>query len=701
LTDAEEKQAPPAFGELSPDRRYTVYSEDGDIFLYDRDTAQKRQLTATNDTERDPRFSTDGKTIYFTRDDNVFALSLVDATLRQLTDIRSGSPPVPPTENPGTSQSALKATEQELFETVRERTKQRMEAEAKRKKEETRKPFYLPTGQSVESLHVSPDGSMVAVDIYESNHGERNTIVPRYITETGYVEDRPGRSNVGDPQSHSRFALLKVATGEVTWIEFTPPEIKAIGIKPGPRRLSWMNWQWSDNGKHAVVMAHADDNKDVWIFGIDAATAKSTLLVQKHDDAWVSGPDWWQSGFLPDNQHVYYLSEQDGYAHLYTVSVDGGPSTQLTKGNFEVYDVQLSPDKTRFYFGASLPTPTERYLYSLPVDGGTPTRITRISGGWDDSFVVSPDDRNLALIRSEANRPPELFITPNRPNPDVGPNAGKDAIQITHSPTAEWLSYPWSVPTIVSYPARDGKMVPARLYKPAKWKPGGPAIVFVHGAGYLQNVDNWWSHYFREYMFHHLLKERGYLVLDVDYRGSAGLGRDWRTGIYRHMGGKDLDDVVDGAKWIVKTYGVDPKRIGIYGGSYGGFLTLMALFTAPDVFASGAALRPVTDWAHYNHGYTAEILNEPQNDPEAYRRSSPLFFAEGLKGSLLICHGMVDDNVHFQDSVRLVQRLIELRKENWELAAFPVESHSFTEPSSWADEYRRILKLFDSTLRRP
>jgi len=119
---------------------------------------------------------------------------------------------------------------------------------------------------------------------------------------------------------------------------------------------------------------------------------------------------------------------------------------------------------------------------------------------------------------------------------------------------------------------------------------------------------------------------------------------------------------VDAARYLVSQHGVDPKRIGVYGGSYGGFITLMAMFTQPDVFAAGAALRPVSDWALYNHGYTSDILNVPQTDPEAYRKSSPIYFARGLKGALLICHGMVDTNVEFQDTVRLVQKLIELRK---------------------------------------
>jgi dipeptidyl aminopeptidase/acylaminoacyl peptidase len=126
----------------------------------------------------------------------------------------------------------------------------------------------------------------------------------------------------------------------------------------------------------------------------------------------------------------------------------------------------------------------------------------------------------------------------------------------------------------------------------------------------------------------------------------------------------------------------------------------MAMFTEPDVFAAGAALRSVTDWAHYNHPYTANILNTPVEDSIAYRKSSPIYYAEGLKGALLICHGMIDTNVHFQDVVRLAQRLIELKKENWEMAVYPLEDHGFVEPSSWTDEYRRILKLFEDNLKK-
>jgi dipeptidyl aminopeptidase/acylaminoacyl peptidase len=303
----------------------------------------------------------------------------------------------------------------------------------------------------------------------------------------------------------------------------------------------------------------------------------------------------------------------------------------------------------------------------------------------------------MALVHDVSNRPPELFVADAR--------KAMEMTQVTTSPTAEWSSFPWIKPEIIRFRAEDGTMVPARIYRPRDMgaRANGAGVVFVHGAGYLHNVHDYWSSYSREYMFNHFLAANGYTVLDVDYRGSAGYGRDWRTAIYRWMGGKDLSDQVDGVKYLVANEGVDAKRVGLYGGSYGGFITLMGLFTAGETFKSGAALRSVTDWAHYNHGYTSDILNLPQNDEEAYRKSSPIYFAENFRPDqhLLMLHGMVDTNVHFSDIVRLSQRLIELGKENWELAVYPVEDHAFVEPSSWTDEYRRIFELFERTLSRP
>jgi dipeptidyl aminopeptidase/acylaminoacyl peptidase len=224
-------------------------------------------------------------------------------------------------------------------------------------------------------------------------------------------------------------------------------------------------------------------------------------------------------------------------------------------------------------------------------------------------------------------------------------------------------------------------------------------VIFIHGAGYLQNVHLRYPYYFREQLFNNLLVQNGYVVLDIDYRASAGYGRDWRAAIYRQMGHPEIDDLLDGKKWLAEQAAVDPQRVGLYGGSYGGFMTLMALFRAPGEFAAGAALRPVTDWMQYDHNYTSAILNDPQIDPIAYARSSPIEFAGGLRDALLICHGVIDDNVLFEDSMRLYQRLIELHKDDFAISPYPLDRHAFSNADSWLDEYKRIYRLFETHLK--
>jgi len=717
LTDEEVKQSPPANGELSKDKTKTVFSEDGDIFIYDHIKNARRQVTKTTDAETNPHFTFDQKRIYFTRQNNLYVMGLEDGSLEQLTDIRSGAAPSA-TPKGTDSQEYLKKEERALIDAVRERAEQRVEQEKKQKEREKRKSVNIPIGRNVTNLQLAPNGKYVVATVSEPPSGAKNIIVPNYVTESAYTEDISGRTKVGDVQGRTRLMIIDVETGESKNVDHgqklvTVPqtqttektqgegaETKAVGgaqltaAKPNDRDVQLSQLQWSDDGSNAVLMARAADNKDRWIMLLDPATGKTKVLANIHDDAWVDGPGANTLGWLPDNLHVYFESERDGWSHLYSVSIDGGAPTQLTSGQFEVSDVKLSQDKTKFYFTSSEGSLFERHLYSMATSGGARTRITTMSG--DNQADISPDEKTLAVVRSYSNKPPELYLQ------KFGEAQGSTVAgipQVTTSPIPEFFTHDWIDPRLVSFKARDGATVWARLYISSNHKPGGPAVLFVHGAGYLQNVHRWWSSYYREYMFNHLLMERGFVVLDIDYRGSAGYGRDWRTGIYRHMGGKDLTDHVDAVNYLVKEFGVDAKRVGLYGGSYGGFITLMAMFTQPDVFAAGAALRPVTDWAHYNNIYTSNILNLPQSDTEAYKRSSPIYFANGLKGALLICHGMVDVNVNFQDTVRLVEKLIELRKENWEVAPYPVEDHGFEREDSWADEYKRILKLFVVNLK--
>ncbi|MCB0643816.1 MAG: S9 family peptidase, partial [Phaeodactylibacter sp.] len=452
---------------------------------------------------------------------------------------------------------------------------------------------------------------------------------------------------------------------------------------------------FSTSGK-ALFELKALYNKDRWIALLDPAGGELQALETQHDDAWIGGPGivGWNSvsgtlGWMPDDKTIYFQSVETGFSHLYLLNTRTGDKRGLTNGKFEILSAELARNGEHFYIRSNKESPHEQHFYHLEVKSGKMKRLTDAPGNYE--VRVSPDEAQLAIRYSSSNQPWELFLMPNQP--------GAEAVQVTQSTTEAFRAYDWRVPEIVYFEAADGAEVPARIYRPDNPAAKGPAVIFVHGAGYLQNVHRWWSSYYREYMFHNLLTDNGYTVLDIDYRASRGYGRNWRTAIYRHMGGKDLSDQVDGARFLVESYDIDPERIGIYGGSYGGFITLMALFQHPGTFNCGAALRSVTDWAHYNHPYTSNILNTPSLDSLAYRRSSPIYFAEGLQDNLLILHGMIDQNVQFQDVVRLAQRLIELGKDNWEFAVFPLERHGFVEPSSWTDEYKRIFKLFQTHLQ--
>jgi dipeptidyl aminopeptidase/acylaminoacyl peptidase len=692
LTEEDERALEPvlADGDLSSDRRWRVTSVSGDLWLIDRRTMEVRRLTHTEDVEDRPLFADDDASILFRRENDVYRLALASGALVQLTRIESG--PEDEDEETEGQRAFLEAQQRDLFEHVRREEARRARADSLREAREAGEPAIvrLEGNERVQLLAPTRSGAWVLVRTSTEGTEARRTVVPDWVTEDGYTRDLSSRTKVGDAQGASRVGIIETATGDVEWIDVLPEDAGG----DAPARI--FNAGWNDAGTLAFVFAVSSDDEDRWIWSVDAATGERTLVDHLHDDAWVAGPCFGGCvGFLPDSDRLWFVSEESGWAHLYTVDADGSSKRALTSGEWEVLSVEIPEDRSRFLLRTNEMSPFDEHTVWMEFDGSTRRQIASGEG----RFVAapSPDGLTTAVVHDVANHPPELYLT----DPEVPGGLRR----VTTSPTDAWLSFGWVRPKIVRFEAEDGTLVPARVYRPSDVgaEPNGAGVIFVHGSGYLHNVHNYWSSYYREYQFNHFLAANGYTVLDIDYRGSAGYGAAWRTAIHRWMGGKDLSDQVDGARWLVASEGVDPERVGLYGGSYGGFITLMGLFTAGDTFKSGAALRSVTDWAHYNHGYTSRILNLPQEDEEAFRRSSPIYFAEGLRTDqhLLMLHGMVDTNVHFSDVVRLAQRLIELGKENWELAVYPVEDHGFVEPTSWTDEYRRIFELFERTLRAP
>ena len=673
------------------------------LFLRDLDTNALRRLFTGTGQVRNIGFSADQKHVQFESAGRWWRISLDGGAAVPVGDLRFEEAPHAAPED------ELEAEQLRLFSTL-ERTRQRQQERHEQAVDDARgnaqrkpAPWFLGKAHSASSVNLSPNARWMLVVVEKAGTEDgKSDHMPSFVTRSGYVEIEDVRTLVGrEPASPQSLWLLDLETRNRHEIDLDSlsgrdqdplAELKsAQEIEPhdaeDPRPVQISGIQWHPKKSRALVQVRAIDNKDRWTVVIDAADQSTKEMHRLTDPAWIN----WvfnEFGWVPGSESVWLLSEQNGYSHLYTID-SSGRQHQHTSGEFEVYDIEFAPDGESALMISNAEHPTRYDLYRLDIESGRMARLTDLDGL--EGYATLPDSDRILLRYSDSYVPPQSAVLAG---------ARGELTAASDTLTDEYKGIEWQLPEFVGIPSSHVERPIWTKFYPARGDLEGPrpVIVFVHGAGYTQNTHHRFPYYFREQMFHNLLTERGYHVLDMDYRASRGYGRDWRTAIYRQMGTPELEDLVDGVAWLVENHNADPARVGVYGGSYGGFMTFMAMFNAPDVFASGASLRPVTDWAHYNHGYTSNILNTPGVDPEAYRRSSPIEFAEGLEGDLLISHGMLDDNVFYKDSVRLAQRLIELGKEDWELASYPLEPHSYVHPESWLDQYRRILKLFESTV---
>lgn len=688
------------------DKRWAIYEQQGDIYLWDVRKKQGKQLTNTSERESGPLFIKDDTEIAFRRGNNMYSLSLKEGRITQLSYTTQDSKTKEPTLN---EQKQWLKDQQEIFEVLQDISKEKEDTKAQRELLKVQEPssLELAKSESVWNISINNDAKHLFYLVQQRATNSESTKVPNYVTETGYVDELTSRPKVGSPigkftlYHHNLVtdSISRFDTSILPGIQDLPdyladyPERKAKAEEnKNNREVSYSGFSWNAKGDKAVFSVYSQDNKDRWIVVFDANNESYKVIDRQRDEAWIAGPGISRYanvlGWI-NNDRLYFQSEKTGYSHLYLHDVKNNSTTALTNGEYEVQKVDLATDKKHFYIQTNKEHPGITHYYKLQIANKELTQLTQKKGG--NRAWLSPDEDWLAILHSTSTSPWELYVKKNK--------SKAKSQKITKSTTESFDAYAWQEPEMISFTNRNNKTIYARVYTPEKQHESRPAVVFVHGAGYLQNVHYWWSQYYREYMFHNMLTDLGYTVIDIDYTASSGYGRDIRTGIYRHMGGADLTDQVDGVQYLVENYNVNPENVGIYGGSYGGFISLMALFTEQEVFAAGAGLRSVTDWAHYNHGYTSNILNQPYDDPIAYERSSPINFADGLEGALLMCHGMIDVNVQFQDIVRLSQRLIELEKDNWELAVYPLEDHGFVHTSSWIDEYKRILKLFEENLK--
>ena len=682
--------------------------DEGVLWSVDKQTGKRMIHLNTRSEVYHLQRTVNPNVVVFNQFDQAFSLDISSGSIHQLTNFKAG-------ERTSTiiDSNFLQKQQLELFEYVQDRNERSEFA----KKQALNKKFKFPKEQYIgatewSEIQVDPTVQYAIIRLTERTVG-KPTNVEQFITNDGFTKHQLARDKVSSTEPNQRMLLYQMEKDTLIQLDFSA--LSDIRLKPAylrgkdsvshfpkDRSLFLHEVKFSQSNQLALCDVRSADNKDRWITLINLVSGTVKELEHQHDDAWIGGPgisSWNEEeanlDWIVDGESFYFQSEETGYSTVYRYTISTQSKMELFHWNkTEVYQVQLSKDKKSLfleYNQCDVGFTGNHGFGRLDITAQKFVPYANLTKGYNE-VLISPDESRLLIRHSTANHPWELYVMDNQ-------TSASKLTQITHSTTKAFDAYPWIDPQVISIKASDGVNVFARIYEPEASKKNGAAVLFVHGAGYLQNAHHYWSNYYREYMFHHLLRDQGYTVLDVDYRASEGYGRDYRTAIYRHMGGRDLEDFIDAKSMLVKQYGIDANRIGIYGGSYGGFITLMGLLTKPNEFACGAALRSVTDWAHYNHEYTSNILNYPETDPDAYRKSSPIYFAENLQDPLVMLHGMVDDNVQFQDVVRLSQRFIELGKKDWELAVYPVESHGFKEAYSWYDEYRRILELMEKNLK--
>ncbi len=689
------------------DQRRALFIRHGDVFLQHLTSNQVIQLTRSAALEQQPMFMRDTRHIMYQRGQDWLIHDLSSGLVYPVADLRAEDQPDDPDHGP------LAEQQSRLFQTLQ---RQLDEQQAEQQQQETleqltnsdvEQPWYLGADRQVASTSLSPSGNwlLVVTEEQDDDNG-RSGKMPHYVTQSGYLDIEDVRTRVGQdvPAGHelllldlNNHELHPLSSDNLPGIDDDP--LADLRLEQGleaidGNRAAWvMDIHWNVQGDQAAIQWRAVDNKDRWLATVDFAEHQLQPRHRLTDPGWINW-NFNEFGWLPktDTQTdpvLWFVSEETGYAHFYTLALIDRRPQQRTTGNWEVYDPVVSRDGSHVTFIANRERPIEYELYRMQLLDNNIQVLTDLNGV--EGFSLSPDQSSALVQYSGSYLPTQIALTGN----------GQTRV-LTDTRTDTFKAYQWQQPQFVQVPSQHaaGQPIWSKLYLPDFDLHTGPRpiVLFAHGAGYTQNTHQRYPYYFHEQMFHNLLTQRGYIVLDMDFRASEGYGRDWRNAIYQQMGHPELEDLLDGLDWLSENYPVDRQRTGVYGGSYGGFMALMAMFRAPDQFQAGAALRPVTDWVAYNHGYTSNILNTPEVDPEAYLKSSPIEHAEGLQGHLLIAHGMLDNNVFYQDSVRLAQKLIELRKSNWELASYPLERHSFIYADSWYDEYRRILALFETVI---
>jgi dipeptidyl-peptidase-4 len=611
-----------------------VFTFGGDVFLLDT-AGRITRVTQTAGAEKDPAFSPNGRRIAFTRDNDLYTIDLSADRYPETRLTATGADTV--------LNGVLDwVYMEELF-----------------------------TRGDVRATWWSPDGERLAFLQFREAPVPTYPIVDQIPVDATTTFQRYPKA--GDPNPIVRAGVVAAGGGPVVWIDADTRDDGYLA-----------RVYWTGDGR-AVAVEKLNRSQDHWtlLFG-DAATGRTTVVMEENSPTWVNVT--YARHYYARQRQFLLGSERDGHHHLYSFDMDGTLIRQLTRGNWEVTELNgVDEKKNRVYFTANEGNVLERHLFRVDASGKNMKRITAEEG--THGVTMSPDFKYFVDRFSSHARPTRV---------SVHTSDGKELFEVADQVGPELAAMRIPVPEFFTI-EDQGRVFHCRLWKPLDFDAAKehPAIVYVYGGPHSQVVRKVWS---RHDLWHAYMAEQGYLIFSIDNRGSYGRGKAWEEPLLKQLGTVELEDQLVGVDYLKSQPFVDPDRIGVWGGSYGGTMTLLSMFKAPGVFKAGVSIAPVSDWRLYDSIYTERYMKEPQDNEAGYTEASALTHASKLADPLMVVHGDADDNVHMQNSIALVRKLIDAGKD-FDLMMFPQKDHSIAGTADRTFLYRKMTAFFDRHLR--
>jgi dipeptidyl-peptidase 4 len=623
--------------------RRALYIFNGDVFTLELADSHFQRLTSTAAEETSASFSPNGRLVAYVRDHDLYFFDL--GVNRETRITRDGS------------ETLLNGT---LSWVYWEEVFGRRDIGY----------WWAPDSQAI--AYLQSDDSQVDLAFFTD-------IVP---FSPRVIRQRYARAGRANPRV--RLGIAELENPSTTWIQITDKPFEYI-----------VRAKWLPDGRRLSVETMPRLQTELHLYFADRKTGSTTHILTETDPGWVNMTD--DLYFFNDGKHFLWPSERDGYMHLYRYRIDGTLQNQVTKGPwalasaggiaFWVHQALVGVDEKNdwIYFTALERSSIERHLYRVHSDGSGFTPVSKEPG--THRISMSPDARYFLDTYSDIRTLPALRLQSSDGSPP----------QTVASPRSQLIApYDIQFPEISTIPAEDGFPMPAQIQKPKTFQPNHkyPVIIFVYGGPAAPQVSNSWQQ--RDTLWNQMLVDAGYVVVKVDNRSATAISKKLENTIVKHIGEAETPDLVFAARWLKKQSWVDPERVGVWGWSYGGWMTLN-LMTRSQEFKAGIAVAPVTDWRYYDSKWTEGAMRTPQENPEGYASVSVVPRAKDLHGDLLMVYGTYDDNVHPYNEMAFIDALVAAGKK-FDMMSYPMRKHGITDEAATLHLYRLMLDFWKAKL---